>query len=169
MKNAQVSHIKSLFILLLGLISIALLTALNCAPQTGPPTSKGLPDGILDKLAPEVKEYCRDQVPEGSRLGCEKKFAAHLRWRELAITPSGPSAILVENSNSGFCGLAGCELYLFIQQKDLMFTQVFGHVGTLERVTALKNVTKGYYDLVVAWSDNKTHTTYRWDGSRYSE
>ena len=151
---------------------LALFIALNCDQQRVRSTAKTLPEGVLKGLAHEAKEYCEDQFVEGFRKGCETKFAAHLRWRELAITPSGQTAMLVENNNLGFCGSGGCALYLFVQQKETKFTQVLdsnGGMGTVERVTVLKKITKGHYDIQVAWSDRKTHSVYQWDGSQYSE
>jgi hypothetical protein len=154
-----------------GLAVIALLMALNSNPENALAAGKSLPEGVLKQLAPETKEYCEDQFAEGFRNGCAEKFAAHLRWRELSITPSGQPAILVENDNLGFCGTGGCALYLFVQQKSTSFTQVLGSkggLGTLERVTVLKKITKGHYDIGLTWSDYKTHSVYRWDGSHYS-
>jgi hypothetical protein len=151
---------------------VALFAALNCNPQTLPSTAKSLPQGVLEALAPDVKEYCEDQFEEGSRNGCEKKFAANLRWRELSITPSGQTAVLVENNNQGFCGSGGCALYLVVQKTGAKFTQVLGShggMGTLERVTVLKRITKGHHDIRVMWSDGKNHSIYQWDGTGYSE
>lgn len=156
----------------LSTIAFGALALLNCPlPQTDRTPPHTLPTGVLKQLAGEAKEYCEDQFAEGFRKGCEKKFAAHLRWRELSITPSGKSAILVENDNLGFCGSGGCALYLFVQQKSMKFTQVLGSeggLGTLERVTVLKKITNGHYDIRVTWSDAKTHSVYQWDGSQYS-
>ena len=151
---------------------LALFVALNCDQQTVTSTAKTLPEGVLKGLAHEAKEYCEDQFVEGFRKGCETKFAAHLRWRELSMTPSGETAVLVENDNLGFCGSSGCALYLLVQQKDTKFTQVLashGGMGTLERVTVLKETTRGHYDIQVMWSDRKNRSVYHWDGSQYSE
>lgn len=153
-------------------LTLALFVALNCEQQAVPSTAKIPPEGVLKGLAPEAKEYCEDQFVEGSREGCETKFAAHLRWRELSITPSGQTAVLVENDNLGFCGSGGCALYLFVQQKGTKFTQVLGSnggLGTLDRVSVMKKITKGHYDIQVTWSDRKTRSIYQWDGSQYSE
>jgi hypothetical protein len=151
---------------------LALFVALNCDQQTVPSTAKTLPEGVLKGLAHEAEEYCEDQFVEGFRKGCETKFAAHLRWRELSITPSGETAVLVENDNLGFCGTASCALYLLVRQKDKKFTQVLdsnGGLGTLDRVSVMKKITKGHYDIQVAWGDRKTRSVYQWDGSQYSE
>ena len=156
----------------LSTIALSALTLLNCPiPQADHSAPQALPTGVLKQLAGEAKEYCEDQFEEGFREGCEKKFAAHLRWRKLSITPAGESAILVENDNAGFCGSSGCALYLFVQQKGLKFTQVLGSeggLGTLERVRVLKKITNGHYDIRVTWKDAKTHSVYQWDGSQYS-
>jgi hypothetical protein len=133
------------------------------------PGGRNLPEGVLQRLAGDAKEYCEDQFAEGSRLGCRRKFIASLRWRELSITRSGETAILVENDNTGYCGSGGCPLYLFVQQTDRKFTQVLDGLGTLERVTVLKKTTKGHFDIQVTWSDSETHSIYQWDGSQYSE
>jgi hypothetical protein len=151
---------------------LALFVALNCDQQTVPSAAKTLPEEVLKGLAHEAKEYCEDQFVEGFRKGCETKFAGHLRWRELSITPSGETAVLVENDNLGFCGSGGCALYLLVQQNGTKFTQVLdshGGMGTLERVTVLKKTTKGHYDIQVMWSDGKNRSIYQWDGSQYSE
>lgn len=156
----------------LGFVLIAFLSALNFPSEENPATANRLPPGIFRTLAPEVKEFCEDQFTEGLRKDCEKKFASHLRWRDLNITPSGQSATLVENSNIGFCGQGGCALYLFVARKDASFVQILGSrggLGTLERVAVSTNATRGYYDLSVTWSDGKTRSVYRWDGSQYSD
>jgi hypothetical protein len=140
-------------------------------PQTDHTPPHTVPTGVLRQFAAEEKEYCEDQYGDRFKKGCDKEFAAHLRWRELSITPSGESAILVENDNFGFCGSGGCALHLFVQQKNMKFTQVLGSeggLGTIERVTILKKLTNGHYDIRVTWSDAKTHSVYQWDGSQYS-
>src|ERR1700730_11973324 len=151
---------------------LALFVALNCDQQAVPSAAKTLPEGVLKGLAHEAKEYCEDQFVEGFRKGCETKFAAHLRCRELSITPSGESAILVENDNTGYCGSGGCALYLFVRRTDKEVTQVLGSqggLGRLERISVMKKITKGHYDIQVAWSGRKTRKVYQWDGSQYSE
>ena len=135
-------------------------------------TGRTLPEGVLKGLAGEAKDYCEDQFVEGFRKGCATKFAVHLRWRELPITPSGETAVLVENDNLGFCGSGGCALYLLARRKDTKFTQVLGSnggLGTLDRVSVMKKTTKGYYNIEVMWSDRITRSVYQWDGSQYSE
>jgi hypothetical protein len=154
------------------LLTLALLMGLNYDQQTVQSTAKPLPGGVLEGLAREAKGYCEDQFVAGFRKGCETKFAAHLRWRELSITPSGETAVLVENDNLGFCGTAGCALYLLVRQKNTKFTQVLssnGGLGTLDRVSVMRKITKGHYNIQVTWSDRKTRSVYQWDGSQYSE
>ena len=71
----------------------------------------------------------------------------------------------------GFCGSAGCALYLFVQKVDGCYAQVLGNqgdVGTIKRFTVLKEITKDHYNLQVTWNDGKTHLIYLWDGSRYT-
>jgi hypothetical protein len=153
----------------LATVALIVLALLSCRALQSDP-SKTLPEGVLKKLAPAEKQYCEDQFGDRFKKGCDKKFAANLKWTELSITPTGQTAILVENENLGFCGSAGCTLYLFVQQADTSFVQVLGtqgDIGTLKRFTVLKKISKGYYDVQVTWSDGKTHTTYRWNGSLY--
>jgi hypothetical protein len=155
----------------LSMIAFAALALLNSLfPQTDQTAPRNLPTGVLKQLVHEEREYCEDQYGDRFKKGCAKEFGAHLRWRELSITSTGESAILVENDNLGFCGSGGCALYLFIQ-KGVTFTQVLGAdggLGTLERVTVLKRISNGHYDIRVVWSDGKTHSLYQWDGWHYS-
>jgi len=128
-----------------------------------------LPPGVLKALAADEKEYC-DQFLGSFKKGCQQKFRANLLWRQLLITPSGQFAILVESNNMGFCGSAGCSLYLFVQ-RDTKFVQALGTtggIGALDRVAVLKTVSAGYYDIQITWRDGNTPTIYRWDGQRYS-
>jgi hypothetical protein len=154
----------------LATVALILLGLLNLlAPQTEP--SKTLSEGVLKKLSVSEKQYCEDQFGDRFKKGCDKEFTANLLCRELSITPSGQSAILVENHNLGFCGAGGCALYLFVRQNGTSFTQVLGSdggLGTLKRVTVLKKITNGHYDIRVIWNDGKTHSVYQWDGSQYS-
>jgi hypothetical protein len=132
--------------------------------------TKSLPPGVLKALAADEKEYC-DQFLGSFKKGCQQKFRANLLWHELKVAPLGRTAFLVENHNMGFCGSAGCSLHLFVQQPDAKFVQVFGKsgdVGALDRITILKTVSAGYYDIQKIWRDGKTLTVYRWDGQRYS-
>jgi len=150
---------------------LALVLALPCRPQTAV-SSPSLPKGVLTALAHDANTYCEDQFAEGYREGCHGKFAGHLRWRELTITPSGQAAILVENDNLGFCGVGGCDLYLFVQRKNGSFAQVLGGnggLGTLERVSVSKKLNNGHYNIRVRWSDGKTYSTYEWADSQYWE
>jgi hypothetical protein len=136
------------------------------------PGGRNLPEGVLKQLASVAKEYCEDQFEEGFRRGCPKKFVANLRWRELSITPSHESGILVENDNTGYCGSGGCALYLFVRRTDKEFTQVLGAqggLGTLEEVEVLDAITKGHFDIRVTWSAPEGHAIYQWDGSEYAE
>ncbi|MGB8540566.1 MAG: hypothetical protein WCD49_02910 [Candidatus Acidiferrales bacterium] len=132
--------------------------------------STKLPPGVVKALAKYEKEYCEEFLGD-FRKGCHQKFRSNLLWRPLVITPSGQTAFLVENYNTGFCGSAGCDLYLFASKSTGKFTQVFGtngDTGTLESITVLNAVTKDHYNIQKTWSDGKTHTLYLWDGSRYS-
>ncbi|HKM91470.1 MAG TPA: transglycosylase domain-containing protein [Candidatus Acidoferrales bacterium] len=130
---------------------------------------KPLPSGVLKALAADEAEYC-DELGDEFKKGCEETFRINLMWRELPVAPVGPAAILVQNSNMGFCGTAGCALSLFIEQPDAQFAQVLGSggdVGDLDEVRALKTITNGHYDIQKTWADGQTHTIYRWRGSRY--
>src|SRR6266478_2737804 len=132
--------------------------------------AKPLHSGVLRALAADEAEYC-DQFEDNFKKGCEETFRTNLMWRELPIAPRGFPAILVENRNTGFCGSAGCALSLFIQQPDAQFAQTLGKdgdVGALDRVTVLNIITDGHYNIQKTWADGKTHTIYRWRGSRYS-
>jgi hypothetical protein len=131
---------------------------------------KPLPPGVLKALASDEAEYC-DEFEGDFRKGCEETFRINLMWRELPVAPRGLPAILVENRNAAFCGSAGCALSLFIQQPDAQFAQTLGKdgdVGEVERVSVLKAITDGHYNIQKTWADGKTHTIYRWRGSRYS-
>lgn len=132
---------------------------------------KSLAPEVLKGLRNYQMQYCEDQFGEKFRKDCGKKFAANLKWVELSIMPSGKTAILVENRNIGFCGTAGCSLYLLVRDANGSFIQVLGRdgeVGTISRVTLLKDVTDDHYDLRITWSDGKTHSLYRWNGLRYT-
>lgn len=116
------------------------------------------------ELASDEKEYC-ERFLGSYKKGCHETFRANLAWRDLEITPGGQAAILVENKTS--CGIAGCALYLFVQQKSGRFTQVLGAdggLGTVRRVTVLKKITNGHYDIRVTWSDGRSYSDYQWDG-----
>jgi len=129
-----------------------------------------LPTGVLKALAGDEAEYC-DQFEDGFDKGCGETFQANLMWSELRITPQGQPAILIENRNTSFCGSAGCALKLFIEQPDNRFAQILerdGEVGTLDRISVLKTTANGHYNIQKIWADGKTHTIYRWNGSRYS-
>lgn len=131
---------------------------------------KPLPPGVLKALAADEAEYC-DQFEGDFKKGCGETFRTNLMWRELPVAPRGLPAILVENRNPIFCGSAGCALSLFIQQPNAQFAQTLGEdgdVGALDRVTVLKAITDGHYNIQKTWADNHTHTIYRWRGSRYS-
>ena len=129
-----------------------------------------LPPGVIKALAADEKDYC-DQVLGDLKKSCHQAFRANLLWRELVIAPSGQTAFLVENKNAGYCGSAGCALYLFIRQPDREFVQVLaadGEVGTLATVRVLRTVTNRHYDIQKTWKDGKTKTLYRWDGEGYA-
>ena len=132
--------------------------------------SKNLPPGIINALAGDGKDFCEQSLADYN-ISCHQIFQANLLWRELEVAPNGQSAFLVENHNLGSCGSAGCSLYLFVHQPDAKFVHVLGKngdVGELSRVTILKTVSAGHYDIQKKWRDGKTRTIYRWDGERYS-
>lgn len=150
---------------------ICVLTAFACAQQAETQGAQGLPKGVIKATAPDEKDFCHQWVGSYGR-GCNNEFQKNLWWRQLAITPSGEIAILIESRNMGYCGSAGCSLYLFKQASGTTLTQVLGRgrigdVGTLARVKVLEASTKGYYDLQKTWADEETVTVYKWDGSRY--
>jgi hypothetical protein len=129
--------------------------------------SKSLPAGVLSALAADETEYCSQFL----RKDCHQTFRANLLWRELVITRLGQTAVLVENHNIAFCGSAGCSLYLFSQQQDGNFVQILdahGETGSLQSIELLKTFTDAHYDLQKTWRDDRTHTVYRWNGTRYS-
>jgi transglycosylase-like protein len=154
-----------------GKLSSAELATAVAAPiftrSLGNTEAKPLPSGVLKALAADEAEYC-DEFEDDFKKGCEETFRINLMWRELPVAPRGLPAILVENRNTGFCGSAGCALSLFIQQPDAQFFQTLEEVGALDRVTVLKTITDGHYNIQKTWADGKTHTIYRWRGSRYS-
>ncbi|SRR6266404_645693 len=140
-------------------------------PQTDPTEPKALPDGVLAGLVRAQEMFCEDQFGNKHEKGCDKKFASHLQWSEVVIAPVGETAILVENQNQGFCGSAGCALYLVVQKADGSYAQVLGKqgdVGTLKRFAVLKEITKDHFNVQVTWSDGKGHSNYRWNGTRYA-
>jgi hypothetical protein len=129
-----------------------------------------LPTGVLKALAADEREYC-DKFEADFKRGCAESFRTNLIWGELPVTPQGRVAILVENRNISFCGSAGCALRLFIAEADGQFVQTLGtdgEVGAIDRLTILRTVTNGFYDIQKTWADRKTRTTYRWTGSQYS-
>jgi transglycosylase-like protein len=157
-----------------GKLSAAELASAVAAPvitrSLGNTEVEPLPSGVLKALAADEAEYC-DEFEADFKKGCEETFRINLMWGELPVAPRGLPAILVENKNTGFCGSAVCALYLFIQQPDAQFVQTLGkdgEVGALDRVTVLKTTTDGHYNIQKTWADGKTHTIYRWRGSRYS-
>jgi len=130
---------------------------------------EALPRGVLEALAEDESEYC-DQFEDDFKKGCEEAFQVNLMWIQLQVVPRGVPAILVENKNIRFCGSAGCPLKLFIIQPNGHFVQALetdGDVGSLAEVRVLKSVTDGHYDIQKTWADGRTHTIYRWRGSRY--
>jgi hypothetical protein len=145
------------------------LGACICAPLRGDsPESKNIPSGVIKALSSDEKAYC-DQFLGAYKKGCRQTFRANLSWRELMISPSGQTAILVKNGES--CGTAGCALSVFVEQPDGNFIQVLGaggEVGTLSSIKVLKTITKSHYDIQKTWHDRKTQTLYTWDGSRYT-
>lgn len=157
-----------------GKLNATEVTAAIAAPistrSLGNTEVKPLPPSVLKALAIDEAEYC-DEFEDDFKKGCEETFRTNLMWRELPVAPRGFPAILVENKNTGFCGSAGCALSLFIQQPDAQFAQTLGkdgEVGSLDSVSVLKTITDGHYNIRKTWADGKTHTIYRWRGSRYS-
>jgi hypothetical protein len=149
--------------------SICLIVALSCGLQASGAKARSLPPGVLTALASDEQAFC-DQFLGQWKVTCHQTFRAHLLWRELLIAPSRQTAILIENHNVGFCGSAGCSIYLFLQ-RDATCIQVLethGDTGTLRKVKVLKSITNGHYDLQKTWADDKTQTIYRWNGSQYS-
>jgi len=150
--------------------AVVLVTCIYLSLQADSLKSKKLPPGIVKALATDEKDYC-DQFLGDYKKGCHQTFRENLLWHELNIAPKGRIAFLIENHNMGFCGSAGRSLYLFVQQTARKYVQALGKggdVGELDRVTILKTVTSGYYDIQKTWRDGKTRTIYRWDGQRYS-
>jgi hypothetical protein len=154
-----------------GKLNATEVTAAKAAPITtrslGNTEAKPLPPGVLEALAPDEGEYC-DRFEEHFNKGCKEEFRINLMWRELFVAPRSLPAVLVENRNTSFCGSAGCSLDLFVQQADGQYVQTLQEVGELDRVAVLKAVTNGHYNIQKTWADGKTHTIYRWRGSRYS-
>jgi Transglycosylase len=128
-----------------------------------------LPSGVFEALAADETEYCGTFDGEFKK-GCEDTFRTNLMWVALQVVPRGRPAILIENGNTGFCGSAGCALSLLIEQSDMRFAQSLeerGEVGAINRIAVLRTITNGHYDIQKTWADGKTHTIYRWKGSRY--
>jgi hypothetical protein len=139
-------------------------------PQNIPTEPTALPAGVLTALVPFPEQYCEDQFGDRRKRGCGKQFASHLKWMEVVVAPTGETGILIENQNQGFCGTAGCSLYLVVKA-DGTYAQVLGRlgdVGTLKRFVVLKETTKGHFNVQIAWSDGQGHSNYRWNGSRYA-
>jgi hypothetical protein len=129
-----------------------------------------LPVGVLKALSVDEAEYC-DEFEADFRKGCAETFRTNLMWREFPVTPQGYNAVLVENRNTRFCGLAGCALCLFVAATDGQFVQVFGtncEVGSIDHIAVLKTATNGFYDIQKTWSDETTHENFRWTGKKYS-
>ena len=156
-----------------NIIATFTLMSCFCIPVRGNSAESGtLPPGVVKALAKYEKEYCEEFLGE-FRKGCHQKFRANLLWQPLVITQSGQTAFLVENRNSGFCGSAGCDLYLFAPQSRGKFVQILGtyadtETGTLESTAVLNVATKDHYNIQKTWRDGKTCTLYLWDGARYS-
>ena len=75
---------------------------------------KALPHGVLEALAADESEYC-DAFEGDFKKGCAETFQANLMWVQLQVAPQGIPGILVQNNNTGFCGVAvvegGIELF----------------------------------------------------------
>jgi hypothetical protein len=152
-----------------AVVALGLVACVSPSSRGEGARSTSLPSAVIKALSADEKVYC-DQFGGDFKKGCHQTFRANLSWRELKISPSGETAILVKNGES--CGTAGCALGLFVQQTDGPFVQVLGtdgEVGTLSSVEVLKTVTKNHYDIQKTWHDRKTQTLYQWDGARYRE
>jgi hypothetical protein len=153
---------------------VALAACICMSVQCRDAKSKNLPPGIFKALAKYEAAYDADYCAQYSgerKKQCHQTYRTNLNWQELVITPSGQTAILVESDNMGFCGAAGCSLYLVIEKPDGNFVQVLGtdgDTGTLGRIKVLKDTTRGYYNIQKTWRDDKSRTLYLWDGLRYS-
>jgi hypothetical protein len=157
-----------------GKLSANELTAAVARPliihALGNTEQKALPHGVLEALGTDESKYC-DEFEGVFKKGCAETFRANLMWLQLQVEPGGVPGILVQNNNTGFCGVAGCGLKLFIMQPSGEFNQTLGpdgEVGTLAEIEVLKTITTGHYDIRKTWADGRTHTIYRWRGSGYS-
>ena len=150
------------------LVAIFLLLTLSWA-DFAQNSEVEVPSGVLQALAGSQREHCASLA---NRKGCAEDFKAHLAALEVRLSPTGKIGILVENRNVGFCGSAGCDLWLFIAVGGgSTFKQVWGkdgEVGSIKQVKALESVTNGFYDLRKVWADGKTHTDYQWTGTQYA-
>ena len=129
-----------------------------------------LPHALPKALAADEEDYC-DQWSGSLRKGCRQKFRSNLLWHHVVITPAGDDAIVLESHNMGECGSAGCTIYVFVGQPNGEYAQglgTHGDVGALERITILRTLTKGHYDIQKTWADGHTKSRYRWNGARYS-
>lgn len=151
-----------------NIVGALALVACSCLTLSADNAKSRIPPrGVVVALAADERTYCYQYRYDS----CHQTFRANLQWRKLLITPTGRDAILVESENLGFCGSSGCSLYLFLQQPNGEFVQVLGKqgdTGDLESITVLKTITKDHFNIQKTWSDGKTHSTYRWNGLRYS-
>jgi hypothetical protein len=121
-------------------------------------------------LASDEKAYC-EQFLGAFKKGCRQDFRSDLVWREIEVSPTQTGFLIELHNVMGECGSAECTLYVFLWQPNGKFTQVLGtqgDVGELGRITVLKTVNKGHYDIKKTWLDGKTNTICKWDGLRYS-
>ncbi|HLJ26257.1 MAG TPA: hypothetical protein VKY85_06070 [Candidatus Angelobacter sp.] len=142
--------------------ALALLACSWLLLQADGEKSKRLPPSVLKAVAADEEDYCAHSFEKG----CHQIFRANLLWRELVITLSGQTAILVENRNREWCGSAGCAVSLFIRQPDKEFVKVLDEIGTMRQIKVLQTVTKGHYDLQKTGREGKK--LYRWDGEGYA-
>jgi len=154
----------------IGTVGSLVLLVCNLFLQGNTMKSEDLPSGVLKALASNEKDYC-DQFLGNFKKGCRQTFRSNLTGRQLIITPSGRTAILIENRNVGTCGSSGCSIYLFVQESRGDFLQILGdarETGTLESFKVLPSSTKDHYNIQKIWRDGKTKEIYQWDGRRYS-
>jgi hypothetical protein len=155
-----------------GVVALGACISMSAHGRDSKP--KNLPLGVFDALAKYEAAYDADHCAQYLRerkKQCHQTYRNNFKWQEIVITPSGQTAILVESDNMGFCGSAGCSLYLLIEKPDGNFVQVLGadgDTGTLGQIKVLKDATRGYYNVQKTWRDGKNRTLYLWDGLGYS-
>jgi len=88
-------------------------------------------------MAKDEAEYC-DQFLGDYQKGCGAAFGSNLLWSWLVIAPSGQKGILVEIGNIGYCGSAGCSIFIFAQRPNGEYIQVFGKHGSVAALARIK-------------------------------